>query len=35
MQVIRDLVEEMTEARDSVLDNLNTDMWMHYEEVAN
>ena len=35
IKVIRDLVEEMTEARDSWLDNHNADMWMEEEDIAN
>ena len=35
MHVIRDLVDEMTEARDSWLDNRNADMWADYEDVPN
>jgi len=35
MHVIRDLVHDMTEARDSWLDNCNVEMWTHDEDVAN
>ena len=28
-------MDEMTEARDSWLDNRNVDMWAHYEDVPN
>ena len=35
MEVIRDLVEEMSEARDAWLDNCNAKMWTHEDDVAN
>ena len=34
MDVIRDLVDEMTEARDSWLDNRNAAMWTEEEDIA-
>ena len=34
MEVIRDLVDEMTEARDSWLDNRNAAMWTEEEDIA-
>ena len=35
MEVIRDLVEEMSEVRDAWLDNRNAEMWTHEDDVAN
>ena len=35
MEVIRDLVEEMSEARDAWLDNRNAEMWTYEDDVAN
>ena len=34
MEVIRNLVDEMTEARDSWLDNRNVNMWTQEEDIA-
>jgi len=34
IEVIRDLVEEMSEARDAWLDNRNAEMWTHEDDVA-